>query len=313
MDALILYAIESKNNFKIRINIQNITAEKINTWLKKSQYLSDKISINESIDIVIRNQQKDYVKTLVFENGIQQKEKNYCCLKKGIKSITFTEFDGQLTGKVVCYMKKNIPYTDKITAEASNKIVIKLDICIPMTDTVSLHIILIKNIHQENKSHINYLKYIVQKMFPKDLTYKTIIQSQSWNICDNILLEIKFREIKFGSSELHDSIDKEIFDIDSFSDPPVFPSKTGKVTKIERTQSKSSKTSNIKHIQFEIKTVINELTEYFCVKDEQLSHQYLITEIAKYISPKLVKNFASGKWGLKQLLFTPRPMRKVYM
>ena len=268
---IITYSINTKENFKIRIRLKNATPEKINNWFKKSNYLSDKIQIDESINIINRNKKYDNVKIMIFEDGVQIKNKNYCCVKQGTKAITITEFDGQISYKLVCYTKEILSDTNQINVNMSNKITIKLDIVIPISELVFFHIILIKNIDPKNKSHINYLKYIVKKMFQKKIDHTNITQIHGWNICDNVILEITLSNTAI--SNINNNIE-----------------------------------INIDKITNDIQSIINILIEKFCIKDEQISHQYLITEIAKYISPKLVAQFSCGKWGLKQLGCRVRPL-----
>lgn len=250
---------------KIRVNLTRATNNDIQDWLEEIRTKISNECIYETIDIVIRNNNNDKVKTLIFENGKRIKEKTIYSIKEGKYSSVTSLHSNQLTLKTITYCEQKISECKNINAENANKIVIKTKLTFSIDESINFHVILIKKIDKRKKSQINNLKFIVKSMFPNHLNCHTFIRSSIWNVCDDVILEIT------GNIELPLHNIDELFR----------------------------------------NTVISELVDKFCIKNTDVSYEYIMGEIAKYISPKLVNKYLSNQFGLKKMGYSVRPLDMV--
>jgi len=275
----------SKNThikLKIRAGFNKTIKNKIYEWFIHIDGINP-LRVIETIDVVIRsgksdcktelnNVSCDNVKTLVFYKGIQDKSKKYYCRKQGMDFTKFQSIDKQISWKMVKYKEEIIPNKKYITTDASNKIVIKNKLIFTIKDIelVYFHLTLFKKIDKNNTTHINHLEYIKRNMLPSKTTPYTFAHIKTWSVCDDAIIEL--------------FMDKDLILYDQI-------------------RLKLSKNDIFNKLKKNINASIKLIEKYFYINNQNINYTNILLQVAKKIAPNFIKNYLSGKWGLRQMTY----------
>lgn len=275
---------------KIRANFNRFIKDKVYEFILHMYDRIKPISNHETIDIVKRtidksgapdksNNSEDFVKTMIFHKGIQDKKNKQYCKKKGLNFVKIYSKDNQLSWKMIEYLEtplnKNIG--EKITVDNAHKILIKnkLIFTIKNIDLIYFHVTLFKKVDKNNMTHVNFLKFIKNSMFPSDTSTKQFMYINAWNVCDDVTLELY--------------INKEILEFDKI---------------INITPNESDNNDQLNKLKNNIHSSIRLIEEYFHVDDQDVNYASVLGMISKYISPKSIKKYMSEKWGLRNMTYS---------